>query len=401
MSEFTENYKKRVNQITDYFIGLIEGKKGSELLKEYDILETFFSPKDIIAAFDKIFEKEKDIEKIKTASNKLFNILYKALSEYEKYKYPENSIIELLEKNNKGVKKLLAETSKYIKEINKNEQPELLQILKTKFLELEKFTVHYTVKENILFPEIEKNWEQYRCLKLMWSFHDDIRKNIKKTIEILQSKPFDLKLFNKISSKVYFNINTIIFREESVLFPVAAETLNAEIFRNMLLQMQEFELPYVKIPKIEKKRKAGNYINSEDKKGLIKFATGEMTLEQIGLVFNHLPVDITFVDENNIVKFFSTPKHRIFPRTAGVIGRTVQNCHPHESVSVVNKIVASFKSGEKDSASFWIPMGKKFVLIQYFAVKDKNNNYKGVLEVSQEISDIQKLTGERRLLDWD
>lgn len=131
-----------------------------------------------------------------------------------------------------------------------------------------------------------------------------------------------------------------------------------------------------------------------------RLATGELTLEQIDLVFSHLPVDITFVDENNRVKYFSLPKHRIFPRTTGIINRRVQDCHPHESVEIVNKIVDSFRSGEKDEASFWIRMGEKFVLIRYFAVRDKEGNYRGVLEVSQEISGIQGITGERRLLDW-
>ncbi len=400
MSEFTENYKTRVHKLTEYTLGLVEGKKGSELLKKYQILETSFLPRDIFYVFDEIFAKEKDIEKIKTASNKLFNILYKNLSEYKKYDYPENSVITLLIQNNKGVKKLLSDTSKFIKEINKNSDKNLLAELKNNFEELEKFTIHYTLKENIIFPEIEKHIENYQCLKLMWSFHDDIRKNIKKTIDILSSEQFDLKEFNKISSKVYFNINTIIFREENVLFPVTAELLDDAIFTKMLSQSTEFKLPYAEINQTENTAKDKTVFDKSDNKLTIKFKTGELSLEQAELVFNHLPVDITFVDENNIVKFYSTPKHRIFPRTKGVIGRTVQNCHPHESVEIVNKIVASFKSGEKDSASFWIPMGEKFVLIQYFAVRDEQNIYKGVLEVSQEISEIQKLKGERRLLDW-
>ena len=98
---------------------------------------------------------------------------------------------------------------------------------------------------------------------------------------------------------------------------------------------------------------------------------------------------------------FSTPKDRIFPRTVGIIGRTVLDCHPHESADVVGRIVESFKSGEKDDASFWLQMGPEFILIRYFAVRDPEGIYKGVLEVSQEISDLKKLEGERRLLDWE
>ena len=126
-----------------------------------------------------------------------------------------------------------------------------------------------------------------------------------------------------------------------------------------------------------------------------------MTPEEIGLVFNHLPVDITFVDDNDTVKYFSTPKHRIFPRTTAIIGRKVSNCHPPESVHIVEKIVDAFRKGEKDDASFWIHMGPKFVLIRYYAVRDDEGKFRGTLEVSQEISDIQEIKGDKRLLEWE
>ena len=135
--------------------------------------------------------------------------------------------------------------------------------------------------------------------------------------------------------------------------------------------------------------------------GKIDLETGLVSIEQIKLLFNHLPVDLTFVDENNKVVYFSTPKKRIFPRTKAIIGRDVHNCHPPESVHVVEKIVESFRAGKKDVASFWINMKGQKLLIQYFAIRDEYQNYKGVVEVSQEITDIQQLKGEKKLLDWE
>jgi DUF438 domain-containing protein len=108
---------------------------------------------------------------------------------------------------------------------------------------------------------------------------------------------------------------------------------------------------------------------------------------------------MTFVDENDEVRYFSTPGHRIFPRSKAIIGRLVENCHPPSSVHIVKELVDSFKSGEKDKESFWIQMGPRFILIQYFAVRDEKGNYKGTLEVSQDISEIRKLEGEKRLMD--
>ena len=117
-------------------------------------------------------------------------------------------------------------------------------------------------------------------------------------------------------------------------------------------------------------------------------------------MLNHLPVDITYVDEYNKVKYFSSPKKRIFPRTNAIIGRDVKNCHPPESVHIVEQIVKAFREGKKDKADFWIKMKDEFILIQYFAIRDESGSYKGVIEVSQEVSEIKALEGERRLLDW-
>lgn len=396
MSEFTNKSKIRVEQLTNYTIGLMNHENGSELVKKYQILDTRFTPADLLALFDRLFEQNFEIEAIKEASNKLFNILYKSLQEYPFIPPKKNSFVAILMQDNQGVLQLLNESKTFIKKINKKFDPNTISELKTRFETLQKFTSHYVVKENILFPVIEKKWENNLCLKLMWSIHDDIRQNIKKTLELLNSPVFDVEQFNKISSKVYFNIGTIIFREERILFPVMLETFNVDDFDDMLQQAAEIGLHFVDIPKVDSTPKVTQTTGQQ-----IQFKTGTLKLEQAELIFNHLPVDVTFVDEHDTVQFFSTPKHRIFPRTTGIIGRKVQNCHPHESVEVVNQIVQSFRNGEKDVASFWIRMGAKFVLIQYYAIRADDGRYKGILEVSQEISEIQKISGEKKLLDWE
>jgi PAS domain S-box-containing protein len=229
----------------------------------------------------------------------------------------------------------------------------------------------------------------------MWSFHDDIRRNIAKMIALLKSGEFDLKTFNTLSGLIFFNISTIVLREEKIIFPVMLETMPAEMLDNMLDETVEIGLPYAQTG--HKASKTQAVFASEDK---IHLPTGALSAEQFNMIFNHMPVDITYVDENDTVRFYSNPPHRIFPRTPAIIGRKVQNCHPPESVHVVNRIVESFKTGEKDVATFWFHMGPRLIMIQYFAVRDAEKNYKGVLEVSQEITEIQKLEGDRKLLDW-
>jgi uncharacterized protein len=134
---------------------------------------------------------------------------------------------------------------------------------------------------------------------------------------------------------------------------------------------------------------------------LLELDTGAMSLELINLVLTHLPVDVSFVDEEDTVRYYSAKKDRVFPRSPGVIDRKVQNCHPPKSLDVVDRILKAFKAGTRDMAEFWIETGGKFVLIRYFAVRDAKGRYRGCLEVSQDVTGIRALAGQKRLLDWE
>jgi hypothetical protein len=135
--------------------------------------------------------------------------------------------------------------------------------------------------------------------------------------------------------------------------------------------------------------------------GTIGLDTGALTPEQINLMLKHLPVEVSFVDENDTVRYYSGTEERIFPRSPGVIGRTVQKCHPPKSVHIVERILAAFKSGEKDSADFHIGMNGRMIRIAYYAVRDSKGVYRGTIEVTQDVTGIVGLSGEKRLLDWD
>jgi len=134
---------------------------------------------------------------------------------------------------------------------------------------------------------------------------------------------------------------------------------------------------------------------------LLNLKTGRLTLEQIDLMLRALPVDVSFVDENDTVLYYSEKKDRIFARVPGVIGRKVQNCHPVKSVNIVERILEAFRAGKKDTAEFWIQLAGRFIHIRYFAVRDEQGRYRGCLEVSQDVTEIRQLEGQRRLLDWD
>lgn len=396
MSEFTNTSEFRAAELAAYMLGLLQGQNGLELIEKHELKTTKFIPHDIVNAFDILMEKQVSIIDLKFVSNKLINILYQTLLTYPALSPEKDSVLDLLTQDNAIVLAKLKDSREIIKAINKNPETKLCAELANRFVEIEKFALHYTVMENVVFPLLETQWPQHQCVKIMWSFHDDIKRNIRKTIEMLRGKELDLKEFNNVIGLVFFNLNTIILREEKILFPIMLETFTTEILQEMLDQTIKIGLPFTTIHQPASAREKQLFTSDNQ----IYLPTGVLSVEQFNLIFNHLPVDMTFVDENDTVRFFSNPPHRIFPRTAAIIGRKVQFCHPPESVHVVEDIVNAFRAGEKDVASFWIHMGPKFVLIQYFAVRNAAKEYKGTLEVSQEISEIQSLTGDRRLLDW-
>jgi len=150
----------------------------------------------------------------------------------------------------------------------------------------------------------------------------------------------------------------------------------------------------------EDKKNQNNTPEVPSPTGFMQFENGALTKQQLDSLLNTLPFEITFIDANDTVCFFNKPEKIIFVRAKGIIGRKVQNCHPAASLDTVNKIVESFKSGKKNIAEFWIDMAGKKVHIRFFPVRDAQSKYLGTMEVVQDITEIQKLTGERRLLDW-
>lgn len=397
MSEFTNHKETRVLQLVKLFEGILKGEYLGQLVADNKKLIESVIPSDIISLVDKLVLMKIPMDGLKRGINKLLNLLYKTLLEHPYYPPAKESYLGCLVENNRLLDEKLKLLKPKIKELNNSIENEGLKSELVKlFTEIEKFSAYYLIKENILFPVIEKHIPEFRCLSVMWSFHDDIKRNLKAAIEELSKPKFDVKVFNRLIGDFYFNTYAIKFREERLLYPLVQEVVPEVILNSLFTESLEIGLPYYQ-PKIVES------IVTEHKttENRIDLETGNLSVEQIKLLFNHLPVDITFVDENDKVVYFSTPKKRIFPRTKSVIGRDVHNCHPPESMHVVEEIVDSFKKGKKDVASFWIDKKGNKLLIQYFAVRNEAGNYKGVIEVSQEISEIQNLKGEKRLLDWE
>jgi len=274
------------------------------------------------------------------------------------------------------------------------EQPALAKLVER----LSQLDLHYLRKENQLFPVLEVHGITGPS-QVMWALHDDIRIALKSAKAGVRDSlvPYVLNTLRYLSKSV----RDMVYKEEHILFPMAKDLLtDAEWLK---VRQGEEEIGYAWITLEEGWTGAAGEEPPMTKaaEGTVTLDTGQMTFAQVNLMLKHMPVDISFVDENDEVRYYSATKDRIFPRSPGVIGRKVQNCHPPRSFAMVQKILDEFRAGRRHKAEFWIQMKGRFLLIQYFAVRDEKGVYKGTLEVSQDVTDIRKLEGQKRLLDWE
>lgn len=261
--------------------------------------------------------------------------------------------------------------------------------------DLSKVDLHYLRKENQLFPRLESHGITGPS-QVMWGIHDDIR-GMMRTCRALMTGADAAAAVAELARAAQA-IRDMIYKEERILFPMCLETLSDEDWQ--LVRAGEGEIGYAWIQPPSPWRPAtGKARDAAPPKDKLLLDTGAPTLEQVRLIFTHLPLDISFVDENDVVVFYSANRDRIFPRSPGVIGRTVQNCHPPRSLGAVTRILNDFKAGTRETADFWIRSHGKLVFIRYIAVRNEARRYIGCLEVTQDVTAIRGLEGERRLLD--
>jgi len=266
--------------------------------------------------------------------------------------------------------------------------------------------IHYTRKEQVLFPFLERH-EFFGPSQVMWGKDDEIRGMLKEALSRVDGLQDGESVAGLIKANIELLVEEVrgmIFKEEQILFPAALEKLTVDEWAEVFRSSEEVGYCYIEKP-VEDKLLSEQLKKSYREEPLVTdsenivLPTGSLSLKELELIFNRLPVDITFVDKDDRVKYFSDNPDRIFVRTKSVIGRKVQNCHPPQSVEIVEKILDSFKNGSRDNADFWINMEDRILFIRYFALRDREGNYLGTLEVTQDITDIRKLEGEKTLLN--
>ncbi len=271
--------------------------------------------------------------------------------------------------------------------------------------------IHFERKENQLFPYLEQKGFTGPS-KVMWGKHDEIRAVFKELAETLASG--NLPAARRQSRDLARRIRMMIFMEEKILFPNALKKLSDADWASVRNGEDAIGFAWVR-PGAEwdpalasASPQKAMYANFEAaaadavKKldAPIPLSVGSLPPAYLDLILKNLPLDVSFVDADDKVMYYSDSPHRVFPRSPGIIGRAVQNCHPPKSVHIVEKILEAFKNKEKDKADFWIEMNGRFIMISYKAIYDDEGKYLGTLEMSWDATDIRKLEGQRRLLDW-
>jgi len=260
--------------------------------------------------------------------------------------------------------------------------------------------LHYTKKEQLLFPYLEKAGFMGPS-KVMWGKHNDIRAMFKEALLTMETQTDFVQYKEKKLDPLVEEVEGMIFKEEQILFPAAIEKLKPDDWLEILKQGSELGYAFIEGPKeidrLIKELKANLCAESGTQDGYVVFPTGRVSINELMVILNTLPVDISFVGADNRMKYFSDSADRIFVRTKAVIEREVKNCHPPQSVEKVMQVIEELRSGKSKSVDFWLNINGRMVYIRYFGIFGGDNSYLGTLEVTQDITDIQKLTGEKRL----
>ncbi len=373
--------------------GLAVEQAKERILREVGTL----SSADITTIEQSLIDEGVSPDEIKRFCN-VHALLFEAALE-EKVATPESSShpVNMLRRENREIETLLAGFKAAVQELAGPGRAHALAAVKSRLEKLAGVDTHYAIKENAIFPYLEKNGFPGPS-KVMWGKHNEVRAMMKDASAALARGEADPAALTALATE----IEGMIFKEENILFPAAQERISVKEWVEILKACDEIGYPYVRGSALHEALVETGKLEEQAAAlgaGEVVMPSGRLSLEELVSALDTLPIDITFVDANDRVKYFSQSKERIFVRATSVIGRNVENCHPPQSVHKVKAIVDAFRAGTREHADFWIRMHGRFVYIRYFAVRGAEGRYLGTLEVTQDLTEIMKLEGERRLLD--
>jgi len=391
--------------LKDIILKLHEGLSVTEAKQRFEQEAGNISSSEIAELEQSLIDEGLSTEEIKKFCNVHALIFQSALEKEAVKETSPAHPVYLFKLENREIEKLVDALKKTAEKKDSSGFPRVKAQLKEVLLKLRGVETHYERKEQLLFPFLEKKGFMGPS-KVMWGKDNEIRGLLKAASAELDG----IKGHDELSAYLEKRLNPFIdevlgmvFKEENILFPASLEKLDAGDWVEILRESDGIGYVFIEKPAettelirhLESTLLEETLIRDE----AINMPTGSIKLAELLPILNTLPLDVTFIDKDDTLRYFSDSKERIFLRTKAVLGRKVQNCHPPQSVEKVEKILSAFKQGKRDSYEFWITFHDRLIYIRYFAVRDSQGNYLGTLEVTQDITGIKQLEGERRLLD--
>ncbi|NLD26442.1 MAG: DUF438 domain-containing protein [Acholeplasmataceae bacterium] len=401
MSELINNSEFRQKKLKELIKSLHEGKTVDEVKSEFQKHFADVSTSEISQIEQALIKEGLAVEEVQRLCDVHATVFKGSISDIHSTKdyskipgHPVNVFIE----ENKAIEELINEDIfPNLRSLEEKIDHNKYLLVRIGFDRLQEIERHYSRKEYLFFPYLEKH-NITAPPKVMWGVDDEIRADIKAVIAMLNSTGVNIIQLKEQAEVVLQKVLDMVFKENNILIPLMAETFS--LYEWIKIDEATPEFGYTLVKPTRSWKVEPEETSQEDKvvSEEIPFDAGSLTSEEANAIFNTLPFDLTFVDKDDKVKYFTQGKERIFSRPKTIIGREVSLCHPPASVKIVEGIINSFKAGEKEHEDFWIRLENLFIHIRYFAVRDRNGNYLGTLEVTQNIKPITELEGEKRLV---
>lgn len=411
MTEIINNRQQRIEIMKSLVRQLHDGSGEEKIRKQLETMLDEADYSDVFVMEVQLIEEGIPEESILELCDTHTRVLSSHLDLQETPQTNPGHPVHTFVEENKELTKLTQRIRLLIKKVDqlKDDQDALplMQDIQSLLNELMDVDKHYRRKENLLFPYFEKN-DVPGPPAVMWGKHDETRTLLKGTILGLQQTDqilaAEARAYNLFAvSTALESVEDMIYKEEKIILPTALDLLTEEDW--YLIYLESPEIGYcLYVPEFDWMPEGvdlSDLAPSASKSDRVQMPTGSFQLEELIRTFSALPFDLTFVDKDDTVRYFSPGKNRVFERSRTILGRKVQYCHPPKSVHIVNQILADFKSGDQDQARFWIQMGPRLVYIVYYALRGEDGSYQGTLEVTQDATGIRELDGERRLLEYD
>lgn len=411
MSEIINNRQQRIEIMKSLIRQLHNGVAEEQVKHQLETMLDEADYSDVFLMEVQLVQEGIPAEKIQELCDTHTRVLKKHLDLSETPKtvpgHPVNTFVQEnreLTKTTARIRLMMKKLEQLPDEQDATEPMRAIQELLNSLMDVDK---HYRRKEYLLFPFFEKNNLPGPPM-VMWGKHDQARSLLRETIAGLQQvesmSAAEAKAYNLFTvTPAIEAVDDMIYKEEKIMFPTALNLLTEQDWYEIYIQSDEYGY-CLYAPQFEWTPEGG--VHKEMKKpttagGRIQMPTGSFTLDELIAAFSTLPFDMTFVDKDDTVRYFTPGKERIFDRSRAILGRKVQYCHPPKSVHIVNQIVRDFKAGKQERARFWINMHGRMIYICYYAMRDAAGGYMGTLEVTQDLTEVRSLEGERRLLAYD